>query len=92
MFIEGYDRPGGQPIRVFLNQVVIYADNGTPLAIAAVAGPKGMIHVSHAKDPSFNRDLQVFGVPHTVIYDEVDGGEPPEGAKLLIDPGVINGS
>ena len=89
MYIEAYDVPGGTPIRVWVNQVVVFADNGTPIALAAVAGPKGMIHVSHAKDPGFNRDLNLFSVNKTIIYDEVHSGEPPPGAKLLIDPGVV---
>lgn len=88
MYIEAYDRVGGRPIRLQVNQVVVYLDNGTPVSMAAVAGPPGVVHVSHAKDPTFNRDLQVFGVPETVIFTELPDSEPLPGSKLLMGPGV----
>ena len=88
MYIEAYDHVGGRPIRMQVNQVVVYMDNGTPIALAAVAGPPGMVHVSHAKDQYFNRDLRLFGMGHTTIYSEIQDSEPLPGAKLLMGPGV----
>lgn len=91
MYIEVVERVGGQVVRLPASQVVVYMDNGTPVSLAAVAGPPGMVHVSHAKDPGFNRDLNLFGVPHTVIYNEIEDQEPPPGSKLLLGPGVDDG-
>jgi hypothetical protein len=76
----------GAPLRIPVTQVVVYQDNGTPIACAAEYGTENSQAVSMAGLPDFNRTLRALGVGMTVICDGIAMPPPPPGARLVADP------
>lgn len=78
----------GPPARIEASQVVIYGDNGEPIAAVAAWGPNGCYKVVHAADPDFPRVMAALGVGRhkLVVVDKLSSAPPPRGAKLLAGP------
>ena len=73
----------GKPIRIPVSQLVVYNDEGTPVAIAGEFG-MGAIKVAHAMDEDFEATLRTFGVGrHKIEVVELPAHSVPGGAKLL---------
>jgi hypothetical protein len=76
----------GPPLVIAATQIVIRADDGTPICVAAHFGPERAYAVEKAGDPDFQRALRAMGIRETVICDRVELPKPPPGARLVADP------
>ncbi len=76
----------GKPVRIPVSQLVIFNDEGTPVAVAGLFGP-GAIKVAHALDDDFQQTLRAFGYGrHHVEVQEIQTAPVPGGAKLITGP------
>lgn len=88
MIVEIIDGIGGPaPIRFPASQVLVCADDGTPIMIAGEYGLDGTYKVAHVGDRDFQQVLKAFGVQrHEVIVDHIESAPIPGGAKLIAGP------
>ena len=77
----------GKPIRIQASQLVVFNDEGTPVAVAGLFGP-GAIKTAHVLDADFHQTLRAFGYGrHYVEVQEIQTAPVPGGAKLIAGPG-----
>jgi hypothetical protein len=77
----------GQPIRLQVSQLIVFNDEGTPVAVAGLFGP-GAIKAAHVLDADFQQTLKTFGYGrHQVEVQEIQAAPVPGGAKLITGPG-----
>ena len=63
MFVEIRPQFGQAPIRIHASQVIVYSDQGTPVALSSVYGPDRLIFTEHCENTvRFNKALQEFGI------------------------------
>lgn len=86
MIVSIIPRVGGTPITLDASQVVVYQDNGTPIAVAAEYGPERSQAVSMAGQADFQRFLRLLGVNTTVVVDRLPVTKPHPGAVLVAGP------
>jgi hypothetical protein len=75
-----------RPLVLYVNQVVIRQDNGTPISVAAEFGGERTQAVAQAGDPDFERVLRALGVRETVVVDRIVLPPLPPGARLVAGP------
>lgn len=76
------------PLTLCATQVVVYQDNGTPIAAAAEYGMENSQAVAKAGDADFNTLLRNLGVEQRVVCDTLELPKPPPGARLIAGPDV----
>lgn len=90
MLVQIITEIGTQPLVVDAAHVVIYQDNGTPIAAAGelgVSGGQPTQLLSMAGNADFDRVLQQLGVNTTVVVNRLKLPKADvAGAKLLVDP------
>jgi len=87
MIVEVCERFGGPSRRIQASQVLVRADDGTPLAVVSQYGPNGTYLVSCAgEDPTQNEDfrqaLRTLGLDHAVFVRSLEDPPVPAGARL----------
>lgn len=79
-----------QVLQLPVTQVILYREDGTPLACAAEYGMDGSVAVASAgwDVAEFHRMLRNLGEHRTVVVSTLQMPRPAPGARLVAGPGV----
>lgn len=89
MFVEIIPAEGiskSRPLRLAINQIVVYQNNGTPVMVAGEYGQDRTQIMARVGDDDFNRVLRSLGIDMTVMCADVELPQLPAGARLIARP------